>query len=122
MKNEEGIIDWRSTGRRKARRSLFNAQVPYKCVDCHKTSLVPPKDAPPWFEDLWPEENRVLSYPLQADHESKDLTNNDPQFLNWRCAPCHKKRDSQTDKGESTVIEDYWSGVSKPKEEENFWG
>lgn len=105
MKDEDRILDWRSTGRRKARRELYLNYVPFMCVDCGRTSKEPPKDAPTWFDEIWPEENRVLDYSLQADHESKDWTNNDVNFLNWRCAPCHKEHDKQTGIGESTVEE-----------------
>jgi hypothetical protein len=98
-KDESKILDWRSTGRRKARRALYHAYVPYSCVDCGVTSLEPPKDAPAWFDELWPESQRVLDYQLQADHESKDFENNEVEYLNWRCQPCHKKADRQTGKG-----------------------
>ena len=102
MKDESGIKDWRSTGRLKARKELFANYVPFACIDCGRTSKFPPKDAPKWFEELWPEENRVLDYSLQADHETKDLQNNDVNELAWRCAPCHKEHDNKTAKGEST--------------------
>jgi hypothetical protein len=117
MKNEDKIKDWRSTGRRKARKELFNSYVEYSCVgyirdgirnQCGKTVIEPPKDAPPWFDEIWPEENRVLVAQLQADHETKDVTVNDVSFLNWRCPSCHKLQDSQTDKGVETVKIDYW--------------
>lgn len=107
-KDESRILDWRSTGRRKARRALFHARVDFKCVDCGRTSKEPPKDAPAWFEDIWPLEKRVLDYSLQADHETKDYQINDIEFLNWRCQPCHKKHDSQTEIGESTVKIDFF--------------
>jgi hypothetical protein len=112
MASDDKIIDWRSTGRRKARRTLFVARVEFSCVGytdskgeyhpCGKTTREPPKDAPKWFEEIWPEENRVLnSQSLQADHESKDLTNNAIEDLNWRCSSCHKLQDSQTSVGQS---------------------
>lgn len=101
--DEDKIKDWRSTGRRKARRSLYRAYVEYKCIDCGATSKVPPKDAPAFFEELWPKTNRTLNYQLQADHESKDWTNNDSEFLAWRCAVHHKEHDSKTAPGESTL-------------------
>jgi hypothetical protein len=44
----------------------------------------------------------VLDYSLQADHETKDVTNNDINELAWRCAGCHKLHDNKTGKGEST--------------------
>lgn len=102
MRDESRILDWRSTGRRKARKELFANYVPFQCVDCGVTSKQPPKDAPKWFEEIWPEENRTLDYSLQADHESKDVTNNDINELAWRCSGCHKKHDNKTGKGEST--------------------
>ncbi len=103
MVSNKDMKDIRSTGRRRARKALFEAYVPFQCVDCGVTSEEPPKDAPSWFEEIWPEENRTLKSSLQADHETKDLTINDEQFLNWRCPSCHKKQDSATDKGESTI-------------------
>ena len=113
MKNEDNILDWRSTGRRKARKALFTAYVSFECagyikdgnvVPCGKTTVEPPKDAPTWFDEIWPETRRVLSpQSLQADHETKDVTQNDIMYLNWRCASCHKLQDSQTEKGVATV-------------------
>lgn len=115
--DESKILDWRSTGRRKARRALYKARVDYSCVgytdergrhECGATTLEPPKDAPRWFEDIWPERNRVLDYQLQADHESKDFTNNDLDHINWRCARCHKLQDRQTDKGVAQRKSNMW--------------
>ncbi len=107
-KDENRIIDWRSTGRRKARRALYKARVPYECVRCGVTSMEPPKDAPSWFDEIWPEKNRVLDYQLQADHESKDFENNEVDFLNWKCAPHHKEDDRKTAKGEAQETSHYW--------------
>ena len=114
MKDETRIKDWRSTGRRKARKVLFDNYVEFKCVGytkangtvvpCGLTTKEPPKDAPVWFEEIWPISGRVLSpQSLQADHESKDVTVNDISELNWRCASHHKLQDQQTAKGERTT-------------------
>ena len=108
MKNEDNIVDWRSTGRRKARRVLYASYQNYECADCQKTTTSPPKDAPTWFEDIWPEEGRVLQSQLQANHISKDLTNNSEEFLEWLCPSCHKIKDSKTAKGVATVAEEFW--------------
>jgi ribosomal protein L37AE/L43A len=108
MANDAKIKDWRSTGRRKARRALYTARELFRCVDCHKTSKEPPKDAPNYFDEIWPEENRVLDYSLQADHLTKDLTVNDEGFLVWRCAKCHKESDKSTEKGESTIKKEWF--------------
>jgi aconitase A len=107
-KNDDAIIDWRSTGRRKARRALFESFTPFACAVCGKTSIEPPKDAPSWFEEIWPEENRVLAYSLQADHLTKNLQNNSAEDLEWKCSPCHKASDSLTEKGESTIDKGLW--------------
>ena len=104
--------DPRSTGRRRARKELYDNYVPFMCVgynkpdgstvECGKTSIIPPKDAPSHFEEIWPTENRVLTNSLQADHETKDVESNDIQHLNWRCSSCHKFQDSLTAAGEAT--------------------
>jgi len=107
-KDEDKIKDWRSTGRRKARRELYLNYVDYKCADCGKTTIKPPMDAPKHFDEIWPEDRRILSSQLQADHETKDYTVNDIQFLNWRCVSCHKKHDLSTGKGETTIEERYF--------------
>jgi len=110
--DESKIKDWRSTGRRKARRALFDARVPYACADCGVTSKEPPKELTDkqklFFDEIWPEENRILDYPLQADHESKDYQNNELEYINWRCSPCHRKADSKTGKGEAQTTVNVW--------------
>lgn len=103
MVSNKDMKDVRSTGRRRARKSLFESYTEYKCFDCGVTSKEPPKDAPSWFDEIWPEENRTLDTPLQADHETKDLTQNDEAFLNWRCPSCHKFQDKKTEKGAATI-------------------
>lgn len=108
-KDLDRIKDWRSTGRRIARRELYKNRVEYKCEYCGVTTKEPPKDAPKYFEEIWPEENRVLDYQLQANHKTKDLTQNTLEFLEWCCQPCHKKIDGTTAKGITTVqLDDYW--------------
>ena len=107
-KDESKIKDWRSTGRRKARRVLYNAYVPYKCVHCGKTTIEPPKDAPKHFDDIWPTEARVLIDQLQADHESKDYQNNELDYINWKCRKCHRADDRKTEKGVAQRSVNYW--------------
>lgn len=102
--DESKIKDWRSTGRRKCRKVLYRAYVTYRCRKCHKTTTEPPSDAPPWFDEIWPKKNRVLNYPLQCNHKTKDLTQNDESVNEWLCAPCHKEEDSKTSKGVSTMV------------------
>jgi hypothetical protein len=116
-KDESKIKDIRSTGRRKGRRALYYARVPFKCVGslitpvCGKTNKYPPKDAPAFFDEIWPEENRVLEdglHGLQVDHERKDLMNNEIEHLNWRCPKCHKEADMKTETGKAQKEMRYW--------------
>lgn len=110
--NTSNVVDWRSTGRKRGRRTLFETRREFKCVGwengngthfpCSKTTKEPPPDAPSWFDDIWPEDERVLSQ-LQVDHENKDYTDNDPANLNWRCASCHRNADNVTERGVSRV-------------------
>ena len=110
--NTQQVKDWRSTGRKRGRRILYETRRPFACVGwtneygvempCGKTTIDPPPDAPSWFEEIWPEEDRVLSQ-LQVDHENKDYTDNDPANLDWRCASCHRNADNLTEKGVSRV-------------------
>jgi hypothetical protein len=114
MKDESRIVDWRSTGRRKARRELFGAYIDFKCEDCGVTNIEPPKDAPVWFDDIWPFTDRNLrndlnpAYGLQADHISKDYTNNTVENVVWRCPKHHKQADVKTKKGEAQKKINYW--------------
>lgn len=94
MKQRKRVKDWRSTGRKRGRRILFEEQVEFKCQSCGRTSNKPPPDAPEYFEDLWPEELRLLDYSLQVNHINKDYTDNDPSNLQWLCEPCHKAADT----------------------------
>jgi len=117
-KDENKILDWRSTGRRKARRALYNAYIPYKCVgyllpdgsrfNCGKTTIEPPKDAPHHFDEIWPEKNRVLTVQLEADHETKDFKNNELDYVNWKCKSCHRFDDNRTEKGVPQVSTNLW--------------
>ena len=108
MASNREMLDPRSTGRRRARKELFDNYVDFACIDCGKTSKEPPKDAPKHFDEIWPEENRVLNHSLQADHETKDMESNDISVINWRCASCHKLHDLQTEAGTSTVNTSVW--------------
>ena len=107
MKDESKIVDWRSTGRRIGRRALYAAYVEYKCQTCGRTVIEPPKDAPRWFEEIWPVERRELESQLQVQHISKDVTNNDLASIKWLCPSCHKIEDSTTEVGEAVETIDF---------------
>ena len=55
MKDESKIIDWRSTGRRKARKALYLSYQEFKCEECGATNVEAPKDAPYLFDEIWPD-------------------------------------------------------------------
>jgi hypothetical protein len=99
-KNDDNIKDWRSTGRRRGRRVLYEAYESYECSNCHVTVKNPPKDAPDHFEEIWPEKFRVLDSQLQVQHMTKELQDNTEEFLKWMCPSCHKLEDNTTLKGE----------------------
>lgn len=106
-KDSERIKDWRSTGRRRGRNILYRAYVSYECIECGVTSNEPPKDAPSWFADIWPVEEKArqgqtIDSQLQVDHETKDLQDEFEDNLNWRCPTHHKLHDLLSERGEST--------------------
>jgi hypothetical protein len=110
------ILDWRSTGRKRGRRALYEIRRQFVCVgvealdiSCSKTTKRKPTDAPDWFEELWPKKNRVLTQ-LQVDHLNKDFTDNDPSNLVWRCPSCHRLADNMTGVGESQIDDGGWTG------------
>lgn len=101
--------DLRSTGRKRARKVLFETERPYCCRICGVTTINPPPDAPANFEEFWPEARRELesTYSLQAQHINKQLMDVDPVNLEWLCASCHKLEDSQTSKGVSLIEDEH---------------
>lgn len=104
----EHPLDPRSTGRKRGRAVLVAIERPYWCgstqegdvkvehfgnvtVGCGRSPRV--ADAPGGYYPSMAE--------LQVNHINKDILDNDPVNLQWLCVSCHKKKDSQTDKGES---------------------
>ena len=111
MRTRKHVIDWRSTGRKRGRKVLFEELLPFQCNWCERTVISPPPDAPDYFEDIWPEEKRTLEYSLQVNHINKDYTDNDPANLQWMCALCHKVADSFTGAGEIDYSEYGYSDI-----------
>ena len=112
----DNIKDWRSTGRKRGRRALYEAKRPFVCagvealsITCSKTTKQRPTDAPDFFYELWPLKNRVLNA-LQVDHINKDFTDNDPSNLVWRCPSCHRLADNMSGVGESQIDSGDWTG------------
>lgn len=97
------ITDPKSTFRKKARRTLFRDGRAFWCEECG----VAPKELPPDFPvevdlleriELAPHEKWTASR-LEANHISKDISDNSPANLEWLCPSCHNLKDKQT-KGE----------------------
>ena len=91
--------DPRSTQRKRARRILFRAGVDYICVDCGKSPIHLPDDAPKHLR-LAPMSMRTVSG-LQANHINKDIMDNDLANLEFLCPSCHRLKDNLTPKGVS---------------------
>ena len=101
--------DPRSTQRKRARKILFNAGRDYVCVDCGCSPKILPRDAPRTLK-LAPVGKRTVGS-LQADHENKNIMDNDLININWRCPSCHKNSDKRTGKGESTKGDEFGYGL-----------
>lgn len=101
-KDIERIKDLRSTGRKRARAILLKlveeGEREYKCVDCGYIPSIP-----------WTEKSRSGDI-LDADHENKNWADNDPSNINFRCRKCHYKKDRATDKGVSSVDDEFGYG------------
>lgn len=48
---------------------------------------------------------KYMSLIIDADHENKNVLDNDLANLSWKCRSCHKEADQKTAKGVSTVDE-----------------
>ena len=99
-------LDPRSTGRKRARKKLFHIRRPFKCVDCGRSPIELPVDCPKDIEIPGPRVN----IKLEANHINKNILDNDPANLEWLCSSCHKRKDQQTGKGESTVDDEFGYG------------
>lgn len=107
MKRSRTPKDPRSTGRKRARATLFRIRRPFWCVDCKRSPNKLPVSCP---KEIERSDDRA-DIQLEADHENKNILDNDPANLNWRCTSCHKLRDSTTAKGVSTVEDEFGYGL-----------
>ena len=100
--------DPRSTGRKRGRAVLERIGRPYWCDTCGRSPTV--DNAP---GGKWPGMSQ-----LQVQHSNKNVLDNDPANLKWLCASCHKIEDSTTEKGVSTIENEfgYSLGLGNSKE------
>lgn len=100
--------DPRSTGRRRLRKALFDARIPFICNVCGHGPKQLPMDFPRSLMEEFefaPVGDRDKSR-LEANHINKDWWDNDESNGEWLCPSCHKKKDGQTEKGISVVDSD----------------
>lgn len=104
MNNEksEGIRDARSTGRKRGRAVLIrlceSGDRTYSCEEC---GLVPDKS--------YTESSR--SGGLDCNHKNKNWLDNDPANLEWLCRTCHYRKDRMTEKGVSSLEDEFGYGI-----------
>ena len=98
MKDDERIIDKRSTGRKRGRKVLsdltLSGERDWACTDC---GFIPSKTL-----------EETLNFPdrrtgLDCNHINKNIMDCDPANLEWLCRPCHYAKDRSTTKGVSSV-------------------
>lgn len=103
--------DIRSTGRKRLRKALLDAQVPYMCRACNRTNKKDGElvDGIPVYV---PENARYFAglASLQANHKNKNLEDCDPANGEWLDPSCHKEEDQKTEKGVSSQGDEYGYG------------
>jgi len=102
--------DPRSTQRKRARRILEQRGVPVVCGmrasgtfgedGCGRTP------DPNWAHEAYGGVYTGMA-PLQVDHISKNIMDNDGVNLQYLCASCHRDKDNKTAKGVSRVENEY---------------
>lgn len=100
---KEEPLDARSTGRKRARKVLFESGRPFICAGCDWV----PEGVSPKGEILDPVK-LTRSNNLDANHINKNILDNDPANLEWLCRTCHREKDRATDKGVPPVEDDLY--------------
>lgn len=85
--------DPRSTGRKRGRAVLQKSKRRYEC-ECVDEDH-------DWHEGkcAWKPDKQSRSQTLDVDHLNKNVLDNDPINLRWKCRRCHKASDAKTAKG-----------------------
>ena len=91
MKDDEDILDARSTGRKRLRKVLLNlvkaGELEYCCNNCGYVPSIP-WNVPSRSGDI-----------LDANHKNKNWLDCDPVNGEFLCRPCHYEKDRATEKG-----------------------
>jgi hypothetical protein len=103
MRDDERIKDPRSTGRKRARALLVKlvkeGEREYSCEDCGHIPTIPV------------EQSSRGGDILDANHKNKNWLDNDPSNLEFLCRPCHYRKDRATEKGVSSIEDEYGYGI-----------
>jgi hypothetical protein len=111
------VLDPRSTGRKRGRKTLEREGFPYWCASTrdgdvnsrYVRGLLVGCGRSPSAEDapggVYPNMGA-----LQVQHKNKNVMDNDPANLEWLCSSCHKVEDSQTEKGVSLKGDEHGYG------------
>ncbi len=102
--------DPRSTGRKRGRKTLYRVKRPHYCTNCKRGPVELPPDAPKDLE-LAEESKRYKGLALECNHINKNILDNDPVNVQWLCKSCHKRADLVTEKGVSTVENEFGYGI-----------
>lgn len=105
--------DPRSTGRKRGRLTLMRRGVPFWCNNCGRSPKVFPSTYPKELRRLTKladEDDRYDYIFLEANHINKNILDNDPINLEWLCKSCHKQADLKTEKGVSTLDDEFGYG------------
>lgn len=103
MKSNDDVKDPRSTGRKRARKVLFETGRPFLCEHC---GYIP--DGVNEQGEIVDPQALTRSNNLDANHKNKNILDNDPSNLEWVCRDCHYKLDRATEKGVSGVEDDQY--------------
>lgn len=102
VKDDEQIRDRRSTGRKRGRAVLVrltkSGERTYTCASC---GFVPEKGV----------EESSRSGGLDCNHINKNWMDCDAANLEWLCRPCHYAKDRATEKGVSSIEDEFGYGI-----------
>lgn len=119
-KSNARVKDARSTGRKRGRAVLekevregirkYACECVGECGNEHKIpcGYIPPP--PPEGLSVAEAGNWKRKHCLDVQHQNKNILDNDPANLSWKCRTCHKGEDSQTEKGVSLIEDEFGYG------------
>lgn len=102
MNDDERIRDKRSTGRKRGRAVLKRlTEAGERTYTCDTCGYVPEKGL----------EESSRSGGLDCNHKNKNIMDCDPANLEWACRKCHYAKDRATEKGVSSLEDEFGYGI-----------